>query len=166
MTDIKERSLFGVKVEPPLPGNGETPLENVRAELALLGYSLSAHVIHPDVNVTMPDEIAPNHVLRWSTLEALVAEAEARTSPSDPTELVAWLRALPVGTVLLDFREKPKAWMVQVFPHHSDADGRCDETVLVMTGMQFVFWRCLDKELLHLTEFAPFRVLHTPAGVS
>jgi hypothetical protein len=156
MIGVAVRSLFGVGVEAPLPGNGDTPLENVRAQIALLGRTLSCYSVHPDVKITMPDEIAPNHVLRWSTLEAIVAEAEARTSPADPADLVTWLRALGLGTVLID--KDGIAWQVQPFMRHT--------AVYPADGWGEPHDQGRDTDMRDLAKHAPFRVLHAPGGAS
>jgi hypothetical protein len=164
VTAVEDRFICGVKAQHPLPGNGEPPLENVRAELALRDYSLGAYAVDPDVNVTMPEEIAPGHVLRWSTLEALVADAEV--SPTDPAELVPWLRALPVGSVLLD--NDGDAWQVMrvtIHPHRADP---YDRVVLSCAAVSWQWSTDLldrdDEQCAEMSHQAPFRVLHTPDG--
>lgn len=36
--------------------------------------AMSAYVVHPDLNIEVADEITPTHLLRWSSLEILLAE--------------------------------------------------------------------------------------------
>lgn len=81
--------LFGVAVDPALPGNGDTPIDNIRAELDLLADRIARYTIGPDADVSMPDEIAPGHVLRWSTLLALLGGADALNQDASPNSTSA-----------------------------------------------------------------------------
>lgn len=51
----------------------EEAWENVGNYVRQRDRSLSAYVVDPRVNVEVCDEITPTHVLRWSSLEVLLA---------------------------------------------------------------------------------------------
>lgn len=81
------------------------------------------------------------------------------TELTEPVDVIAWLRALPVGTVLLD--SGADAWQCTRVP--PDEGG----------GEGFTAFRCVPEEYLlcevdeqqhmvYMARFAPFRVLWTP----
>jgi len=61
---------------------------NVEAYLRQRTRALSAYVVSPTVQVEIADEVTPGHVLRWSSLDMLLAE-RARVLKSGANEAVA-----------------------------------------------------------------------------
>lgn len=73
-------------------------------------------------------------------------------SPPDPAELPAWLRALPVGTVLLDHFDV--VFQAQALVAH---------TIFIPAWAGGgIFHTNRDGDMRDLCKHAPFRVLHTP----
>jgi hypothetical protein len=89
--------------------------------------------------------------------------AVVSVSPSGPDDLVAWLRALSIGTVLLD--ESGHAWQKNDF-----------RPILSDDPEPYIAFGCAigdsqhptldDRAMLAMTVWRPFRVLYTPAGTS
>lgn len=81
--------------------------------------------------------------------------------------VVAWLRALPVWTVLLGAGEsgRPRAW--QVRPHWEYAGAVVSPgefTALVMAGSDEAYDVGDDDDMAMVAAEGPFRVLWTPGG--
>ncbi len=74
-------------------------------------------------------------------------------SPTDPAELVAWLRERPASTVLLDRRGD--AWQVR-------STSRGDVRLRCTTGESYFVHD--DPSLPELTDWAPLRVIWTSGG--
>jgi len=72
-------------------------------------------------------------------------------SPTDPDELVPWLRALPVGTVLLDKNEIA----FQVWERYDH------EAVFPAVVDNRIYHRNQDSDMRDLSRRGPFRVLWT-----
>lgn len=75
-------------------------------------------------------------------------------SPTDPAELVPWLRALPVGSVLLDKNEV--AFQVWELAKH--------EVVYPALLGGGIYHRNRDSDMRDLCRLGPFRVLWTSAA--
>lgn len=80
--------------------------------------------------------------------------------PGDPITTADQLRAVTVGTVLLDSSTnhgsaEPGVWVLR-----SDEAGPYFE----LTGTEEVWWPDVDDEAADMLKRAPFRVLHTPGG--
>jgi hypothetical protein len=91
------------------------------------------------------------HAVRHST-----AEPQPEPDPvevTEPVDVVAWLRALPVGTVLLSADRV--AWQVR-------ADGGPADVVYSATGGYF--YRGDEPEMTELANEGPFLVLWMPPG--
>lgn len=90
------------------------------------------------------------------------------TELTEPTDVVAWLRALPVGTVLLGLRdpERPRAWQVRPWYEYHGTGGGSEFTALVMCGSEEAYEVADDDDMATLAAEGPFRVLWTPGGGS
>lgn len=75
-------------------------------------------------------------------------------SPTDPAELVTWLRALPNGTVLLDKNEV--AFQVWKLAKH--------EVIHPAILGGGIYHRNRDADMRDLCRLGPFRVLWTSGG--
>lgn len=91
---------------------------------------------------------------------------DAGLSPTDPAELVPWLRALPVGTVLLD--NDGDAWQVMrvtIHPHRADP---YDRVVLSCAAMSWQWPTDLlgldDEQCAEMRHQAPFRIIWSGGG--
>lgn len=75
-------------------------------------------------------------------------------SPTEPGELVPWLRALPVGTVLLDKHQR--AWQV----------GRTGRraSCLMLVNFASPFLLDNDSDMAQVCHSGPFRVLWSSGG--
>lgn len=80
---------------------------------------------------------------------------------TEPTDVVAWLRALPVGTVLLaeGAHGMPRAWQVRPL-----WDER--RSGLMLAGSEEVYQVADDDDMSVVAGEGPFRVLWTPGGGS
>ncbi len=99
----------------------------------------------------------PHRAQRTVPLDA-VAEPEP-AEVTEPLDVVAWLRALPVGTVLLD--SDGDAWQLTA---QTNWWGEFDHAAFMC--IDNVIRARLDDEtmLSSLAEWAPFRVLYVPPG--
>jgi hypothetical protein len=82
---------------------------------------------------------------------------------TEPLDVVAWLRALSVGTVLLDGREPPRVWQVRL--RCSDYHDRLQErefAALVMGGSEEFYELGDDEDAGMVAAEGPFRVLYVP----
>lgn len=76
-------------------------------------------------------------------------------SPTDPAALVPWLRALPVGTVLLDARER--AWQLRI-------QRMSAPPTFLLTGSTSPYRLGRPADMHSMVKHAPFRVLWTSGG--
>lgn len=78
-------------------------------------------------------------------------------SPTDPGEIVAWLRALPVGTILRC--EGGEAW------HLDDRPGGDPSTrAFTCTGDEFRYMLDDEVAMATMASWRPFRVLWSSGG--
>jgi len=75
---------------------------------------------------------------------------------TDPLDVIAWLRALPDGTVLLDRRGR--AWQLHISP----ARGR----IFVRAGSTSPYSPERTADMAIVAAYAPFRVLWRPGGAT
>lgn len=74
---------------------------------------------------------------------------------TEPVDVVAWLRALPVGTVLLDGRGR--AWQLR-------AQRTTGRSTFLLTGSTSPYRLAAIADMRAVAKSAPFRVLWTPGG--
>lgn len=79
---------------------------------------------------------------------------DASLSPSDPAQLVTWLRALPAGTVLLDENEIA----FQVWGSSSGGE------IYPASRVPAVYRRGQDDDMRALCNLGPFRVIWSSGG--
>lgn len=87
---------------------------------------------------------------------------------SEPVDVVAWLRALPVGAVLLD--KDGMAWQLHVLgrgPGRLSTDPDRTAFHCAVDGSP-PRWRAVDEDMRQMARWAPFRVLWPlpPGGVA
>lgn len=78
---------------------------------------------------------------------------------TEPTDVVAWLRALPVGTVLLD--SSTDAWKLASFP---TAQGAAPFVAFECTNDDYRYRLDDAVDMATMAAWRPFRVLWTPGG--
>ncbi len=78
---------------------------------------------------------------------------DASLSPTGPAELVAWLRALPIGAVLLDKYED--AWQVRKSGLHPRVSCVADQKGYYLGN---------DYDMREMTQWAPFRLIWSSGG--
>ncbi len=88
------------------------------------------------------------------------------TELSEPVDVVAWLRALPLDTVLLDSHTPPRAWQVRPWVEYSygHLTAPREFTALVMAGSEQAYELADDEDAVIAAGEGPFRVLHRPQG--
>lgn len=135
-------------------------------------YDFAGHtygcVREPFIPVSMADGCGPFFAVPRSAVEEVVVP-QPQSDPAEltqPVDVVAWLRALPVGAVLLSTREpeRPRAWQVRPWHRYCGAHTRDEFTALVMAGSEEAYDVGDDEDAAMAAEEAPFRVLWTPEG--
>jgi hypothetical protein len=82
---------------------------------------------------------------------------------TEPVDVVAWLRALPLGTVLLD--GKGRAWQKRLWHEHTycyDIESPVEFPALVMAGSEEAYDLRDDDDTAIAAGEGPFDVLHLP----
>lgn len=80
-----------------------------------------------------------------------------------PVDVVAWLRALPVGAVLLDGREPPRVWQVRLrYSEYHERLAEREFMALVMGGSEEFYELGDDEDAALVAAEGPFRVLWMP----
>lgn len=106
----------------------------------------------------------PHHLQRAVPLDAEPEPVEV----TDPLDVVAWLRALPVGTVLLDEKQvPPRAWQKRPWHEHThcyDRPSPLEFEALVMAGSEEAYDLRDDDDTAMVAAEGPFRVLYMPPG--
>jgi hypothetical protein len=75
-------------------------------------------------------------------------------SPSDPAELVAWLRALPAGAILID--KSGNAWQLR------QTSG--DQAYIRCVAGQKGYYLSDDYGMNEMAEWAPYRLVWSSSG--
>lgn len=83
-------------------------------------------------------------------------------SPTNPAELITWLRDRPVGTVLLDKDER--AWQLRQWSFASDRGHVANWSWYGANARHEAYDRFNETRLLLLAEHGPFRVIWTSGG--
>lgn len=90
------------------------------------------------------------------------------TELTEPVDVIAWLRALPVWTVLLSLHDpqRPRCWQVRPWYEYHGTGGGSDFTELVMAGSEEAYEMDDDEDMALVAAEAPFQLLWTPGGGS
>lgn len=89
---------------------------------------------------------------------------------TEPVDVVAWLRALPVGTVLLARGDShtPRAWQVRMWlePTPPWEPKPREFAALLMCGSGEAYELADDDDMAMIAAEGPFQLLWTPGGNS
>lgn len=84
---------------------------------------------------------------------------------TEPVDVVAWLRALPHGTVLLDGRTPPRAWQKRTWHEHThcyDVESPVEFEALVMAGSEEAYDLRDDDDAAMVAGEGPWQVAWMP----
>jgi hypothetical protein len=81
---------------------------------------------------------------------------------TEPVDVVAWLRALSVGTVLLDEHEPPRAWQVRPWCEYAHRADPREFAALVMAGSEEAYELGDEQDVRMVAAEGPFQVLYVP----
>jgi len=107
----------------------------------------------------------PHRAQRTVPMDAPVEPEAAEVA--EPLDAVAWLRALPMGTVLLDEHVPPRAWQKRLWHEHThcyDRPSPIEFEALVMAGSEEAYDLRDDDDTALVAGEGPFQVLYMPPG--